>query len=452
MEHTEKKRLLLITAVALGIMLNPLNTTMISVALSRLQEDFHISFMDISWLISTYYLASAIAQPVMGRFSDLYGRKRFFLVGLLMVTVSSMLAPLSPSFHWLLAFRVIQAVGTSALFPSGMGIIRSSITENQARALGILTIFSSTSAALGPSIGGLLIHYGDWPAIFLFNLPVILLSFVLAVKIIPADVKQNVKHIKIDIWGIILFSLLIFIWLLFLISVSQEIKWWGLCAGIALAVIFYVYESRQEKPFIDVHFMKQNVNVTLIYAQFILVNIITYSIVFGIPLYLQNDKVYDTQKTGLIMLSMSVFGILITPLTARWLERSGTRYPLIVGTGIVMVGILLLLTIQEKSGPLWIFIVLSILGVSIGMMNISLQTALYSFVFIHETGVASGLFMTSRYLGSIISSILLGIVFGVEITIRQLHWMGFICVVISVFMLFFALRLPQTNQGFKEGV
>ncbi len=141
---------------------------MISVAFSRLQDDFGLSFADISWLISTYYLASAIGQPVLGKLSDMFGRKRMFILGLLLVTASSMLAPLSPGFHWLLAFRFVQAIGTSAVFPSGMSIIRSVVTENQARALGILSVFSSTSAAFGPSIGGFLIHYGDWPAIF-FN-------------------------------------------------------------------------------------------------------------------------------------------------------------------------------------------------------------------------------------------------------------------------------------------
>ena len=137
--RTRRKELLLITAVALGTLLNPLNTSMISVALTRLQEEFHLTFADVSWLISTYYLASAIGQPVMGKWSDLFGRKRIFMLGLILVTLSSCLAPFSPGFGWLIGFRVIQAIGSSALFPSGMGMIRSQITSNQARALGILS-------------------------------------------------------------------------------------------------------------------------------------------------------------------------------------------------------------------------------------------------------------------------------------------------------------------------
>src|SRR5690606_28091701 len=143
-------------------------------------EDFRLTFVDVSWLISTYYLASAIGQPLMGKWSDLFGRKKVFMIGLLLVTLSSCLAPLAPSFGWLIGFRIIQALGSSALFPSGMAIIRSQITANQAKALGIVSIFSGTSAAFGPSIGGSLLHYGDWSLIFLCNFPFIIGSFLLA--------------------------------------------------------------------------------------------------------------------------------------------------------------------------------------------------------------------------------------------------------------------------------
>lgn len=138
---TKREEMLLIITIALGTLLNPLNSSMIAVALSRLQKEFHLTFADASWLISTYYLASAVGQPVMGKLSDAYGRKRIFFFGLSLVAVASMLAPFSPGFWWLIGFRVIQSLGSSALFPAGMGIIRNVITTRQARALGILSLF-----------------------------------------------------------------------------------------------------------------------------------------------------------------------------------------------------------------------------------------------------------------------------------------------------------------------
>lgn len=167
----KKRETFIILAVALGTILNPLNTTMITVALPAIQHDFQLNSTHISWLIASYFIISATFTPLIGKLSDVYGRKFIFLAGLLLVVVSSILAPLSPNMPVLLAMRGIQAIGTSALFPAGVGIIRSTIQQNQNRVIGILAVFATTSAAFGPTIGGLLIQFGGWPVIFYVNLP-----------------------------------------------------------------------------------------------------------------------------------------------------------------------------------------------------------------------------------------------------------------------------------------
>jgi MFS family permease len=437
-----KSQFWLIAAVALGTLLNPLNTTMISVAFSRLQDEFQVTYASISWLIATYYVASAVAQPVMGKLGDLFGRKRIFMLGLAMITVSSMLAPLAPSFGWLMAFRVIQAIGSSALFPSGMGIIRSVITTNQARALSVMSVFSSTSAALGPSLGGFLIQYSDWQAIFLINFPFILASFLLALRMMPKDARRTGSTTgALDIGGIVFFTGLIFSWLFFFLSFKTGVNWLLLLLSLGLSVGFYFYEARRAQPFIDVLFLKRNTNVCLVYIQFILVNIVFYSIMFGIPSYLQQVRHYNGQMVGLIMLSISGFGILVTPFVGRWIDRAGSRTPLLVGTLFVVGGTALLLTINDNATPLWIFACLSVLGISNGFQNLGLQTALYAYVTPAETGIASGLFMTSRFMGTILSSSLLGTVFSTEITTQHFHSLILGCAAISVLMLLLSLRM-----------
>ncbi|MCZ8514062.1 MFS transporter [Paenibacillus filicis] len=445
--RNKRTETLLITAVALGTLLNPLNTSMISVALPRLQEEFHLAFADISWLISTYYLASAVGQPIMGKWSDLFGRKRVFMLGLILVTLSSCLAPLSPGFGWLIGFRIIQAIGSSAMFPAGMGIIRAQITSNQARALGILSIFSSTSAAFGPSLGGFLVHYGDWPFIFLFNFPFIIASFVLAWKLFPSDPKRSAGTTGMDWAGVVFFSVTIFTWLLFFLSFQDGFTLWKLLASAVLSVFFYRFELRKSQPFIDVAFLKKHVNVTLIYVQFILVNIVFYSIMFGIPSYLQHVQQMDAQQTGIVMLSIAGFGVFITPLAGRWIDRSGSKPALLLGTVTVIAGTLLLLTIQDRSSAIAIFLVLSVLGISNGFNNLGMQTALYDFVSKAETGIASGLFMTSRFMGTILSSSLLAALFGKQITTHHLHSMAWVCAVIGVLMLALTLRMPRPSRS-----
>ncbi|MDC3414479.1 MFS transporter [Aquibacillus sp. 3ASR75-11] len=441
-----QRHLLLIVTIALGVLLNPLNSSMIAVALSRIQQDFQLSFSDASWLISTYYLASAVGQPVMGKLSDIFGRKRLFLLGLTMVAVASILAPLSPGFGWLIGFRIIQSLGSSTLFPAGMGIVRQVITHKQAKALGVLSVFSSVSAAFGPSIGGFLIQFGDWPAIFFINFPFIILSFVLSIKVLPKDPPPNRKDFHLDYVGILLFTGMIMSWLLFFMSFEETVSWWKLLLSLVVSFLFYHYEVRQKDPFIDVLGLKKNINVTFVYIQFILVNILFYSLFFGVPTYLQTNLKLDAKNTGIMMLSIAGFGMIIAPIAGKWIDQSGSKPILFVGSISLIIGTLMILTIQDESSLGWIFFALSFLGVSNGFNNLGMQTALYDFVTPEETSAASGLFMTSRYIGTILSSSLLGILFGKNVTTENFHIIGVIGSIIGVCILLLTIRLPNRKR------
>jgi MFS family permease len=445
-----RKQFLLITAVALGTLLNPLNTTMIAVAFSRLQEDFQVTYQGISWLIASFYVTSAIAQPIFGRLSDQYGPKKIFMIGLALVTVASILAPLSPGFGWLIAFRVVQSAGSAALFPSGMSMIRSTVTGNQARVLGIMSIFSSTSAGLGPSLGGILIHYGDWPILFLINFPFLIVSFILAVMIMPKDqARSNSAQGEMDYAGMAFFAGFIMVLLIFLLTLQDGFNFLFFGLSVALGIGFYQYQARKSQPFINVHFLKKNKDVSLIYLQFILVNAIFYSVMFGIPSYLQQVRHFDSKTVGLVMLSVAGLGVFIAPLAGRWIDRVGSRIPLIVGTVSLLAGTTLMITLGNGASALWIFAILSLIGFSNGIQNIGLQTALYSFVSKKETGLASGLFMTSRFVGTMFSSSILAAMFGKEITTGRLHLMAITCAVISLCLLVMSVRMSRA-AGIRE--
>jgi MFS family permease len=431
----------LLLAVGFGILLNPLNSSMIAVALSRLQEEYNLTFADASWLVTTYYLASAITQPVMGKLSDSLGQKRLFLIGLILVATASMLAPLAQSFGWLIAFRIIQAIGSSTLYPAGMSIIRKVVTEKQARSFGILSIFSSTSAALGPSIGGFLIHFADWPAIFIINFPFIFVSFFLAIKVFPKDETGGEKAVFPDAVGILLFSISILGLMLFLFSLKTDINWLLLTLSVASIVSFYLFENRKKNPFIDVKSLCENKSASLVYIRFILVNVLFYSLFFGVPSYLQNVQGYNAGMTGMIMLSLAGFSIIVSPIAAKWIDRTGSSTQVILtGATTCIVGTLLLLTVDNESLPWHIFLILSILGCSSGFNNLGLQMALYQSVKVEETGAASGLFMTSRYLGTILSSGLLAIIFAEQITTAQFHIIAILGIGIGCAILLLTLR------------
>lgn len=441
-EAIKRKSWVLVLAVGLGTLLNPLNSSMIAVALTRLQHEFHLTFADASWLISAFYLASAAAQPVMGKLGDMFGPKRLFITGLIIVAISSSLAPLSPSYWWLVAFRALQAVGSSTLFPSGMSIVRSSITKGQAQALSTLAVFSSVSAAFGPSIGGFLIESWDWQAVFLVNIPFLIVGFLLAIFVLPNSGKVHVDVKRIDFAGIALFTVAIISLILFLLSLDGHVRWWAVPVFLLAAIGFYHFEMRRKEPFIDLRAIKSNKNVSLIYLQFLTINIVFYSIFFGMPTFLQQVRHYSERETGIIMLSIAGFGVVIAPLAGRWIDRAGSKPPLLVGAFTVLIGTVLLLTIHAGTTVWWIFIVMSVLGISNGFNNISMQTALYDFVTPEETGSASGLYQTSRYMGSILSSSLLGLLFNRHMDVQHLHMVAIVCFICSFLILGLTIRMP----------
>lgn len=141
-------------------------------------------------------------HTVIGKLSDLYGRKFLYLIGLALVVVSSILAPLSPNMP-VYSPCVVSKQLEHQTFPSGIGIIRNTISKNQNRVIGTLLVFATTSAAFGPTISGLLIPFGGWPIIFYVNLPVLAIVIVLSLLYIPKDERTSVKAYKLDYLRII---------------------------------------------------------------------------------------------------------------------------------------------------------------------------------------------------------------------------------------------------------
>ncbi|WP_102347704.1 MFS transporter [Bacillus sp. Marseille-P3661] len=447
-ELLAKKNNLIILAVALGAILNPLNTTMITVALPDIQKEFALTSNQVSWLISSYFIVSAICLPLIGKLSDFYGRKQIFLIGLLLVAISSLTAPLSNNMLFLLGMRSIQAIGTSALYPAGIGIVRSFISKNQNRVIGTLAVFASTSAAFGPTISGILIQYGGWPIIFYVNFPVIILSAILAYKYIPNDTKVAKASFKWDSPGIFLFSLLIFFWMYFFQDFKNGLNVWALVISVMVSYLFYQHEKKSSEPFINVNFLLKNLNISLVFIQYIFTTLVFFAMLLSMPTYLQSVLMLNSKSTGITMLSISVFAMIMTPLATRWMEKSGFRVPLMFGVAVGIVGVILLFTTNHTI--YWILIILSIIGISNGILNVGLQTVLYSFVSKSESGIASGLLMTSRFIGNILASSLFGVMFATGISDQNLTSMSIVLLIISVVLIPGMLLITNAKYLLKK--
>ena len=451
----KKNRTLFLSAVATGTMLNPLNSSMIALALHSIQKDFQLSFATVSWLISTFYLASAVAQPVTGKIGDLFGRKKTFLIGLVLVALSAIGAPLSTSFLLLLGMRLVQSIGSSAIYPSGMALIRDNIKEKQASALAVLSIFASAMVALGPTIGGFLIVWGGWPAIFWVNFPFIIISFLLGWYMFPKDVKKDKEHLKrlfshMDFMGMIFFAagMVFFLW--FLLSFETKIHYFSGIAGILFFCLFIWRELNVQEPFIDIRIFKSHPKLSMVYIQFILLNIFFYCLFFGLPSYFQEMLGLSVEKSGLLMLFMSGISIVISSVTGKWIDRKGVYQPIVIGAFLSIVGGLSFTMFFVGSSYWGIGIILSIMGLSYGIGNVVLQVAMVKESPKEIVGTASGLFQTCRYLGSILSSIILGLIFGEEISAESMKVIGTVLIITGIASFLMSLWFSKESMHFRK--
>ena len=419
MGNLRKNRVLFLSSVATGAMLNPLNSSMIALAIPNIQKDFGLSYLTVSWLISSFYLASAVTQPIAGKLGDLLGKRNVFLGGLILVAISAMGAPLAPAFAILIIMRLFQAVGSGAIYPAGIGMVRDHIHERRGAALGFIALTMSAMAALGPTIGGFLIAWGDWPTIFLVNIPVLLVCFLLGWFVLPKDeMRQNLNLQelirKIDLLGIVLFSVGVVGLLLFLLSLKATVNYVAGITGVISLLLFAWHELKTKIPFIDIRLFHSNRKLSLVFLQYLVLNFIYYSLFFGLPSYFQDGLHLSVGYSGMLMLFVTGMGIITTPLIGRWIDKSGVHIPIFMGNMLIVIGALLLWVFFDHVPVIVMALIVSLIATGCSFGNVTLQAAMLEASPANIVGVSTGLYQTFRHFGSILSAISLGLIFGAQ--------------------------------------
>jgi MFS family permease len=443
---------MLIVSLAFGTVLNPLNSSMIAVALIGLERHFEVGVATASWLVSGFYLAAAVGQPLMGRFVDLFGARRLFIAGLMVVALVSVLAPFVPGFWWLVALRVVQAIGTSAAFPSALVLLREAAgpeaTRPPANAMAALTVAASSSAALGPVIGGFLVAFAGWQAVFLVNLPLTIAGVVLGLRYLPREQVSAgpAPKLSIDVPGIALFTGGLGSLLVFLLYLDDQPRWLLLVAFGVLAVLLVVRERAVAEPFLDVRGLAANPALTSVLLQQGLTNLVFYCLFFGLPMWLESVRGFGANEVGLLVLPIAAMGVLTVPFAARVVRRHSPRTALVFGTAVVVAGTLLIQLVTVDTPIVVLVGIALLLGIPNGFNNFGLQTALYEASPPERTGSSGGLFQTFRYLGAILSTSVLGIVFEQDLSDRGLHHVGLVMTGLAIALLVLAILLRRAHH------
>lgn len=443
-------------AIVLGTLLNPLNSSMIAVALVTMHSDFHVDLGTSTWLVSSFYIAGAVGQPLMGRLADLLGPRRVFLTGLTVAAIIALVAPLSPSFGVLIAARVVQAFATSTAYPSGLGMIRAVAGGERipAQSLAMMSVAASVSAALGPTIGGFVLSIAGWQGIFLVNVPITALGLVLGLRWLPAPPPSDTAGAGLrglDLPGVMLFAATLTALLGGLLSAGSTQGWILLAIVPLIGLALGARELRASSPFFDVRLLAANPVLIGVFVQFAATTFVFYTLFFGLPIWLEEIRGFDARAAGLLILPVTGLGILATPVAAALVERRGPRLSLVVGSAVLVLGCALLLTFGPTTPVLGLVAVAFVLGVPNGFNNMGLQAALYANAPPARTAWAGGQFQTFRYIGAILSATLLGAVFHQKASTEGLHGMAVLLLTVSICLVVASVVMQRRPSGLPAG-
>jgi MFS family permease len=411
--------------LALGSTLNPINSTMIAVALVPIAADFHASVADAGWLIAGLYLASAVAQPTMGRLADLFGARRIYLISLSLVAIAGLLGRWAPSLSSLVVARVLLGVGTAGAYPSAMRIFRTQADrlgcEPPRVAMGFLSMAALSSAAIGPLLGGVLTSAFGWHSIFAVNIPLALVTLVLVLLWTPKDQARPVGSVhsinELDLPGLALFAAFLSSLMIFLMNLARPL-WFALLGAGALGVVLGVHSMRSKQPFIDVRMLIRNGPLSMTYLRAGAVSMIVYCIIYGMAQWLESDAGFSTSETGLVMLPLSVIAVLSTLAGAR---TRGIRAPFIVSIASALLGCAGLLFVNRGTAAWEIAAVAVLFGLPQGLFSTATQAAVYLQSPADEIGTAAGLQRTAQYIGAIVATSVLGLLYGQRATDHGFH-------------------------------
>ncbi|OMD34678.1 DHA2 family efflux MFS transporter permease subunit [Paenibacillus odorifer] len=363
-------------AIIVGMIMVILDSTVVNNAVPKLVEYFNTDLKTIQWAITGYTLALSAVIPLAGWMTDKFGSKRIFLVTIVLFTLGSVLCGLAQSPEQLIIFRIIQGLGGGMVAPIGMAMVfKLAPPERRGSIMGVLGIPMLMAPAFGPVISGYLVDYVSWHWIFIINLPIGIVAFILGKKYLPKTEPQKSTHL--DILGMCLapiaFAMLAY-------GVSEGGADWsstgaitGLTIGGIALIFFIVVELRQKYPLLELKVFKSSD-----FTRGIILTWIVQMALFGatlmIPLYLQNIKGYTALHTGWIVMPQALCAGLMMPISGRLFDKIGARPLAFCGLSVIAIAMFILSTVNVDT-PIWMVIVsVCVMGLGMGSTMMPLNT------------------------------------------------------------------------------
>lgn len=400
---------------AFSSFLTPFMVSAVNIALPSIERDLHTDAIGLSWVATSYLLAAAICLLPFGKLADIYGRKKVFLIGLILFSVASLLCGLSMSAPMLIGFRILQGAGTAMIFATSIAIVSSVFPSSErGKVLGITVAAVYGGLSCGPFFGGLLTQYYSWRSIFVIAVPlgiwvVCLVVFKLKGEWIGAR-EESFDVVGAIIYGVGISALMVGI------SVLPALYSFAVIGIGALALIMFVrWETVVTNPVFDVRLFRGNRVFTYSCLAALIHYSATFAVTFLLSLYLQYIKGLTAQNSGLILVFQPVIMALFSPLAGRLSDRIEPRLIASLGMALTCSGLLLLTLIRSGTSLAYLVMSLMILGFGFALFSSPNMNAIMSAVDKRFYGIASGSVGTMRLLGQMFSMGIATVVFALFI-------------------------------------
>lgn len=410
------------TMVTLSIMLitflSSLEGTIVSTAIPKIVNDLGGMHL-MNWVVSIYLLTTAVATPIVGKLSDLYGRKLMFICGTILFLIGSMLSGMSQSMEQLIIFRAIQGLGAGAILPVTMIIIGDIYSfEERAKIQGWISGIWGISGILGPLTGGLMVDYVSWHWIFYFNVPFGFLSIFFIVMYFHENLDK--KKQKVDYLGIALFTVSMTSLMFALLSGGTQYAWNSpfmigiLILAAAALVLFLIVEYYVKEPMLPLRlFAMRLISVSNISG--FLLSAILVAITIYLPLWIQGVAGKGATDSGFTLIPLSVCWPVGAALAGRWFVRIGVRYTTLIGVSCLILAASGLYFVDIHTPYILLVALMGLFGLGFGFAFTSYTITVQSAVGWEMRGAAMASHTFLRTLGQTIGISVFGMLFNMNI-------------------------------------
>lgn len=405
-----------LAGLSLSMLLSSLGTSIANVALPTLAQAFNASFQDVQWVVLAYLLAITTLIVSVGRLGDIIGRRRLLLAGIVLFTVASVLCGVAPTLWLLVSARAVQGLGAAIMMALSMAFVGETVAKARTgSAMGLLGTMSAIGTALGPSLGGVLIAALGWQAIFLVNVPLGLLAFLLAYRHLPVDRQiPSADRAGFDTMGTLLLALTLGAYALAMTAGRGSFGLLNMALVLAAvfgAGLFVFAEMRAASPLIRLTMFRDlSLSASLIISALV-TTVMMATLVVG-PFYLSRALQLDAALVGLVMSVGPVISALSGVLAGRLVDRSGAPFMVIAGLIAMAAGSVALSVLPAMFGIAGYIAAIAVLTPGYALFQAANNTAVMMDVRAEQRGLISGMLNLSRNLGLITGASLMGAVFA----------------------------------------